>query len=68
MRKLLCPKCKIGRFRVRNTKGESIVVEVSELHEIIPIHEGVSLEGYNLDELFCLGCSWSGSAQKLVKH
>lgn len=67
MKKLLCPKCKIGRFRVKNEKGESVVVEVSETFEILPIYPDQSLEGFNLEELFCLGCSWSGSSRKLVK-
>lgn len=53
---------------MKNEKGESVVVEVSETFEILPIYPDQSLEGFNLEELFCLGCSWSGSSQKLVKY
>ena len=68
MKKKLCPQCKIGRFRVLNVNGDAIVVEVNELFEIVPVNSGQSLEGYNLDVLHCLGCSWKGMAKKLVKH
>lgn len=68
MKKILCPQCKIGRFRVRNEKGESLVVEVNENFEIFPLYENQSLEGFDLETLYCLGCSWSGSSKKLVKH
>ncbi len=69
MKKLLCPQCKIQRFRVRNQAGDSVVVTVTENLEIVPIHEGESLEGFDLDILYCLGCSWSGSVKKLShKH
>lgn len=68
MKKLLCPQCKIGRFRVFNEQGESAVVEVSDQGVILPIHPGVSLFGYNLAVLHCLGCSWKGSKERLCKH
>ncbi|GAB1415789.1 hypothetical protein MASR2M117_11950 [Paludibacter sp.] len=66
MRKKLCPQCKIHRFRVLNDKGESVVVIVNENYEVIPIHPDTSLEGFDLDVLYCLGCSWNGSPKKLV--
>lgn len=65
MKKLLCPQCKILRFRVRNAAGDSVVVTVNEDYEIIPIHEHESLEGFDLTILYCLGCSWKGSPQSL---
>lgn len=65
MKKLLCPQCKIQRFRVKNENGDSVVVTVNEDFTIEPIHEGVSLEGFNLDVLYCLGCSWKGSPKSL---
>jgi hypothetical protein len=67
MKKLLCPQCKIGRFQVKNENGESVVVVVNEQHEIIPLHEGTSLEGFDLTVLYCLGCSWKGSDKRLSK-
>lgn len=68
MKKKLCPQCKVGRFRVLNASGDALVVEVNELFEIVPVHPDQSLEGFDLDTLYCLGCSWKGGAKKLVKH
>jgi hypothetical protein len=69
MKKLNCPQCKINRFRVRNGKGESVVVTVNDAYEIIPIHPEESLEGFDLSIVYCLGCSWSGSPDMLThKH
>jgi hypothetical protein len=62
----LCPQCKIGRFQVKNDKGEAVVVTVDKDNKIIPIHEGTSLEGYHLEILYCLGCSWKGSVRNLI--
>ncbi|OJX90336.1 MAG: hypothetical protein BGP01_15170 [Paludibacter sp. 47-17] len=64
-RKRLCPQCKIHRFRVLNERGESVVVTVTEAYEVVPVHEGTSLEGYDLEVLYCLGCSWKGSPRSL---
>lgn len=66
MKKKLCPQCKIHRFRVKNEKGESVVVIVNDNLEITPIHPEDSLEGFNLDVLYCLGCSWKGSTRSLT--
>ena len=68
MKKLLCPQCKINRFRVKNDLGESVVVTVNEFFELIPIHPEESLEGFNLDIIYCLGCSWKGSPKSLSQH
>lgn len=66
MKKLNCPQCKINRFRVKNENGESVVVTVTAEHEIVPLHPEVSLEGFDLEVLYCLGCSWKGRAQSLT--
>ena len=68
MKKLLCPQCKINRFRVKNEQGDSVVVTVNEFYELIPIHPEESLEGFNLDIIYCLGCSWKGSPKSLSQH
>jgi hypothetical protein len=65
MKDKVCPQCKIRRFRVRNEKGDSVVVTVTEDNQIVPVHTEESLEGFDLDVLYCLGCSWKGSAKKL---
>ncbi|MFV0472071.1 MAG: hypothetical protein ACK5L7_08595 [Paludibacteraceae bacterium] len=66
MKNKLCPQCEIRRFRVRNQDGASIVVVVTDHNEIVPIHENESLEGFDLDILYCLGCSWKGSVAALI--
>lgn len=66
MENKLCPQCKIRRFNVKNDKGDSVVVTVTKNNEIIPVHPEQSLNGFNLDILYCLGCSWKGSANRLV--
>lgn len=66
MKKKLCPQCKIHRFRVKNEQGESVVVIVDENNVVTPIHPDVSLEGFDLSVLYCLGCSWKGSARSLI--
>lgn len=68
MKKLLCPQCKIQRFRVKNDIGETVVVTVNENFEIEPLYPDVSLEGFDLETIYCLGCSWSGHPRKLVSH
>lgn len=65
MKKKLCPQCKIGRFRICNESGNSIVVEVDADGNIKCVHESDNLEGFNTEVLFCLGCSWKGSVRQL---
>ena len=68
MRKLLCPQCKISGMYVKNAKGERLLVYVSDKWEVINKYEDVSTEGFDMNEVFCLGCSWSGDPRKLVKR
>ena len=65
MRKKLCPQCKIHRFYLKNEQGERLVVTVTSEKEIVPIHEHESLDGFDTSILYCLGCSWSGSVDRL---
>lgn len=64
---LVCPQCGIMRFQVKNEAGGSVLVQVTREFEIVPVNPGDSLEGFNLDILHCLGCSWKGSIGKLKK-
>lgn len=68
MRKLLCPKCKISNLFLKNDQNERRLIYVLADHTIIPAKENETLLGFNLDEIFCLGCSWSGSINRLVKY
>ena len=65
MKQLKCPQCDIHRFFVKNELEETRVVTVNEKYEVILIHENESLEGFNLELLYCLGCSWTGSPTSL---
>ena len=64
--KKLCPQCKIHRFYLKNDDGERLVVTVNQKKEIIPIHEHESLDGFDTSILYCLGCSWKGSVDRLI--
>ncbi len=68
MRKLVCPQCKIASLYVKNALGERRLVYVMEDGTVVPRHEEESLEGFDLTEVYCLGCSWHGSPKRLLKR
>lgn len=68
MRKLLCPQCKISALFVKNEQGERLLVSVMENGDIVPKDPDASTEGFDLTDIYCLGCSWHGSPKRLVKR
>ena len=68
MKKMLCPQCKIAAMYVKNEAGERRLVYVTSEGEVAPKKEEESLEGFDLNEVFCLGCSWHGNPKRLVKY
>lgn len=68
MRKLVCPQCKIASLYVKNALGERRLVYVMEDGTVVPRHEEESLEGFDLTEVYCLGCFWHGSPKRLLKR
>lgn len=68
MKFLVCPQCGINRFYVINPAGNKLVVRVTRELDIVPLSPDKELAGYKLDTLYCLGCSWSGSKESLVKY
>lgn len=68
MKKLLCPQCKIAAMYVKNSAGQRLLVYVTPEGEVIPRNAGESTEGYDLDVVYCLGCSWHGSPKRMVKY
>lgn len=68
MRKLVCPQCKIAGLYVKNPAGWRTLVYVLENGEVIPKYPLEDMEGFDLSVVYCLGCSWSGSPQRLVKR
>ena len=65
MKKLLCPQCKISSMYVKNDKNERRLVYIDDNHNVIPKYPDESLEGFDLTEVYCLGCSWNGSPKRL---
>jgi hypothetical protein len=65
---LVCPKCGVRRFILKNKNDKSVVVNVTRNHEIIPINENDSIDNFNTEDLYCIGCSWVGSKLKLLKY
>lgn len=68
MRKMLCPQCKIGAFYVKNADEERLLVYVTADGEVITKDPEASTDGFDLSEVWCLGCSWHGSPKRAVKH
>lgn len=66
MRKLLCPQCKVSALYVKNSEGERRSVYVTDDYRVVPRNEGESFEGFDLETVYCMGCSWSGSPRRLV--
>ena len=67
MKKMLCPQCKIAAMYVKNESGERRLVYVTDQAEVIPKNPDETLEGFDVSEVFCLGCSWHGSVTAQVK-
>ena len=54
MRKLVCPQCKVAAVYVKNEKGDRLPVYVTDNGQIVPKDPKASLDGFNLEEVFCL--------------
>ena len=65
---MVCPQCGVAVFYVKNEKGERLNVKVTRDFEIVLVDKTKSLEGFDLEELFCLGCSWHGKKKELKKY
>ncbi len=68
MKKKLCPQCKIAALYVKNEKGERRLIYVTAEGEVVPKYPDESLDGFDISEVFCLGCSWHGSPQRFPKY
>lgn len=68
MRFLLCPQCGIRRFHVKDQHGNQRLVQVTTDHVVVPVHEDETLEGFDTQTLYCLGCSWVGSPKSLKRY
>lgn len=68
MKKLMCPQCKIAALYVKNDCGERLLVYVLENGEVVPKDPEASVEGFDMTDIYCLGCSWNGSPKRLVNR
>lgn len=49
-------------------QATAVLVYVVEGGEVIPKNPEESLDGFDVSEVFCLGCSWHGNPKKLVRY
>ncbi len=68
MKFLVCPQCGVAIFYLKNKQGERVNVKVTREFEIVLVDKTKSLEGFNLEELYCMGCSWHGMKKELKKY
>lgn len=66
-RKKICPQCGIPNLYVKNKEGTILPVYVFDDLSVHPKDEKLSLEGYNLETIYCLGCSWKGTVNGLKR-
>ncbi|CDE59113.1 uncharacterized protein BN646_00732 [Parabacteroides sp. CAG:409] len=52
---------------VKNEAGERLLVYVTTDGQVIPKNPEASTEGFDLSEVFYLGCSWHGSPKRMSK-
>lgn len=65
-KKKLCPQCKIASLFVKNELGERLLVYVLDNGEVVTKDPTASTDGFDLTDIYCLGCSWHGSPKRLV--
>lgn len=53
---------------VKNAKGDRLLVYVTSEGEVVCKNPEDSTEGFDLTEVYCLGCSWHGSPSKMVRY
>ena len=53
---------------VKNEQGDRLLVYVTSDGNIIPKYPESSFEGFDLTEVYCLGCSWHGSPKRLMNR
>ena len=68
MRKLLCPQCKIAAMCVKNEAKERLLVYVDEKGNVVLKNPKDSTDGFDMDVVYCLGCSWCGTPKKMTKY
>lgn len=52
---------------VKNEAGERLLVYVTTDGQVVPKNSEASTKGFDLSEVFCLGCSWHGSPKRMSK-
>lgn len=67
MKKKRCAQCNIANLYLKNETNEIRLIFVLEDNSIVPAKEEETLEGFDIETIYCLGCSWSGSVKRLKK-
>ena len=52
---------------VKNEQGERLLVYITQEGTVVPKDAEASTEGFDMTEIYCLGCSWHGSPNRLTK-
>lgn len=52
---------------VKNEQGERLLVYITQEGTVVPKDAETSTEGFDMTEIYCLGCSWHGSPKRLTK-
>lgn len=65
MKKRRCVQCGISNLYLKNERNEIRLIIVLSDKSIVPAKENETLEGFDTDTIYCLGCSWSGSVNRL---
>lgn len=51
---------------VKNANGERLLVYITQDGNVLPKDPSASTEGFDMTVVYCLGCSWHGSPQRLT--
>ncbi len=68
MRRRVCPQCKIPNFYVLNGSKERRLVFVTLDFPVVAAREKENLSGFDLETIYCLGCSWKGSPRRTTRY
>ena len=61
-----CPQCGITNFYLKDNSGNMLLVKISADGKIIPKNPDANLNNFDINIIYCLGCSWEGTIDELV--
>ena len=51
---------------VKNAEGERLLVYVMTDGSVVPKNPEADTAGFDMTEIYCLGCSWHGSPARML--